>query len=174
MRDSISSEMEGNSMRGRLNSTGIFQVEALIFLQKGGQYPTVRSLITVIKASWSNADAGFLSFQYYIQVDQINVKNSLSRALWVEKLQPHTHRVFRQKQWPDKLNKKSSPKAPTGTEGWRLSVGAERNSRISVGSPTFFSLPFLFSNKFRAKILSNSSFFRPAHQCYVSFDYRVT
>ena len=26
----------------------------------------------------------------------------------------------------------------------------------------------------RANILSNSSFFRPAHQCYVSFHYRVT
>ena len=174
MRDSISSEMEGNSMRGRLNSAGIFQVEALIFLQKRGQYPTVRSLISVIKASWSTADAGFSSFQYYIQGSQINVKSSLQRALWVEKLQPHTHRVFRQKRRPDKLNKKSSPKAPTCTESWRLSVGAQRNPRISVGSPIFFSLPFLFSNKFRAKILSNSSFFRPAHQCYLSFHYRVT
>ena len=134
--------MEGNTMRGRLNSAGIFQDEALIFLQKRGQYPAVRSLITVIKTSWSKADAGFPSFQYYIQVGLINVKNSLKRALWVEKLQPHTHRVFRQKRRPDKLNKKLSLKAPTGTESWRLTVGAERNPRISVGSPTFFLCPF--------------------------------
>ena len=141
--DSIGGRMEDNSMSERLKSAGIFSggVEALVFPQYLRKCQTFQRSIKVIRDPWSETDAGPSCIQCSKHVGWLNFKNSFKQALWVEKLQSPMHRVYYQKQLPDKFNQISSLEALAGTKSSDISIGVERTPRISLDSPKFFFLP---------------------------------